>query len=189
MTRRTFEVALAFTLRFEGGFVDHPSDPGGVTNHGITWRTLRAHRGVPVTRDDVRTLSRAEAASIYHARYWTPLCADELPAGVDLMTFDFAVNSGVSRAATMLQGIVGALPDGMMGPATLSAVADAHPATVIRILAHRRLAFMQTLKTWPVFGRGWRRRVVGAQRRALALAAEAPSAVPLVSRIERRDLP
>ena len=102
-----FARCVAEVLKHEGGFVNHPRDPGGATNRGITHITLADWRGGPVTAEDVRTMSEAEAREIYRSKYWNAIQGDNLPAGVDLAVFDLAVNSGVGRAARMLQQQLG----------------------------------------------------------------------------------
>lgn len=166
----SFEPALGHVLRVEGGFVDHPLDPGGATNLGITHATLARWRGRPVAPADVRALTRAEAAAIYRARFWKAVAADRLPAGVDLLVFDIAVASGPGRAARMLQQELGVAADGIVGPLTLAAAARARPGTLIAGLTARRLSFLGRLSTFAVFGRGWRRRARDAERAALSLA-------------------
>ena len=159
-----FRSALTETLRHEGGFVDHPADPGGATNLGITQATLAAWRGRPVSVAEVRGLTRDEAAAIYRARYWNAVDGDRLPAGLDLALFDFAVNSGPSRAIRTLQAALGAKRDGRIGPETRAAIAAADPAIVLRDLCGARRAFLRGLSTFSVFGRGWMRRVDSVER-------------------------
>jgi lysozyme family protein len=161
----------------EGGYVDHPDDPGGPTRHGITLRTLTRARGRPVSPDEVRALGRAEAEAIYRTWYWDAIRGDDLPAGIDLAVFDAAVNAGPPRAARLLQEVLGLPADGTVGPVTLAACRDADAAALIRALGRARLDFLRRLRTWPVFGRGWRRRVRAVERRALALA-RGPAASP-----------
>ena len=124
----SFGAALAFVLRQEGGYSDNPADPGGATNLGITRRTLAGWRKVSpwwnLPKTAVQALSAAEAGEIYRALYWSPVAGDDLPAGLDLAVFDFAVNSGPDRAARALQGIVGVAVDGRIGPKTLAAVGE-----------------------------------------------------------------
>src|SRR5690554_3243462 len=115
MARETFEPALALVLAHEGGYVDHPDDPGGATNKGITqrvydaWRTSRGRhpRSVAAIRDE-------EVRAIYREQYWDAVRGDDLPAGIDYCTFDAAVNSGPAQAARWLQRAVGAAPDGIV---------------------------------------------------------------------------
>jgi len=178
MAASNFERALACVLAHEGGYVDHPSDPGGATNLGITQATLAHHRGGPVSKAQVRALTRAEAAVIYRQRYWAAIQGDSLPGGVDLLLFDFAVNSGPARAVRMLQRALGVSEDGVVGPQTLAALARADPAGVVDAVTRQRLGFLQRLPTWATFGRGWRSRVEAVRRQALALAQDgAASAV------------
>jgi lysozyme family protein len=189
MSANSFETSLAHVLKHEGGFVDHPADPGGATNMGITRATLARARNRPVTAADVRALTRAEASSIYRRFYWNPVRADDLPAGLDHAVFDLAVNSGPGRAAKLLQRVVGVAQDGTIGPATIDAARRASPAETIRALQRERLAFLQGLATWPVFGRGWRSRVASVEREALALAAVPPPAAASALALPRPPAP
>lgn len=173
MARETFDSALALTVSFEGGFSDHPRDPGGATKYGITRAVLEDWRGTVVTRADVMALRRAEAAAIYRRLYWELVGGDDLPPGVDAAMFDFAVNSGIDRASRTLQRIIGVVPDGIIGIDTVRVVRTADSSEVIRSLCRHRLGFLGRLKIYPVFGRGWRRRVMAVEQFALAQAAEA----------------
>lgn len=171
--KRNYRQALGLVLAHEGGYVDHPLDPGGATNMGITRRTLAAWRGVrpwrKLARSEVRALTRREAGRIYRARYWDAVSGDQLPDGVDYAVFDYAVNSGARRAAKELQRVVGARVDGVIGPMTLKAVSRHHPRTIIRRLVSRRMKFLQRLRTWGAFGRGWTNRVNGMVSHALEM--------------------
>jgi lysozyme family protein len=173
MAGRNFPRALEIVLAHEGSYVDHPLDPGGATNMGITRATLARWRGRPVPKSEVRALTRREAGAIYRRLYWEAVRADELPDGLDLAAFDYAVNSGVSRAVRALQKAVHAEVDGRIGPATLAAARVKDPAEAIRRLCAARLAFLERLSTWRAFGRGWSRRVRETEGHALALAAAA----------------
>lgn len=169
MSANNFDACLAQTLKYEGGYCDHPSDPGGATNLGITQATLRAWRGEPVTKGDVRALTVAEAGKIYRDKYWNAVRGDELPVGVDLVVFDWAVNSGPATAAKALQKSLGLTADGYIGAVTLREVAKADSASLIRTLCDRRGSFFQSLKTFRVFGRGWMRRVSEVRTAALKM--------------------
>jgi lysozyme family protein len=181
-----FETCLAEVLRHEGGFADHPDDPGGATNMGITRQTLAAWRGVtpasalPVAA--VKTLRRAEAAQIYHRNYWKPLAGDELPAGLDLILFDFAVHSGPSRALKTLQSELGVRMDGIMGPLTLSGIRQRvllqGDARLIDALCGRRLDFLQQLSSFAVFGKGWTKRVAAIRQAALEASGKRAAMPP-----------
>lgn len=174
-----FERCLTHILAHEGGYVDHPKDPGGATNMGITHRTLAAWRGHPVTKDDVRLMDRDEAAAIYRANYWRPLSADDLPAGVALQAFDFGVNAGVSRSAKLLQRIAGVPEDGKVGPKTIAAIGKMAPSQVISRFTAGRMDHYRSLKTWPTFGKGWTRRTLETEAAALAMHAPVQSPKPV----------
>ncbi|MEM8956584.1 MAG: glycoside hydrolase family 108 protein [Pseudomonadota bacterium] len=165
-----FAACMAVVLEHEGGYVDHPDDPGGATNLGITHLTLADWRGKPVSKSDVRALERTEAEEIYRARYWNALNCDGLPPGVDLVLFDFGVNAGPARAARMLQRIVGATVDGQIGPKTLAATARHAPDSLIERFSDDRLASYRRLKHWGSFGRGWTRRTEETRDAALDMA-------------------
>ncbi len=168
MSESRFSACLSVVLAHEGGFVDHPRDPGGATKYGITRATLGEALGRPASRADVKSLDLRQAEAIYRERYWLPLQADHLPVGLDLAVFDYCVNSGQRRAVTGLQRAVGVPPDGLIGPRTLAGARAADRRAAIRSLCAGRLAFLRGLKEWPVFGRGWRRRVSEVESRAIA---------------------
>jgi lysozyme family protein len=166
-----FQTALAHVIKWEGGFVDHPDDPGGATNHGITLATLRAWRGEAVTAQDVRELSRDEAAAIYRARYWDRCRCGEMPAGLDLLVFDGAVNHGPGQSVRMLQQALGVAADGLIGPQTLGAAGRADARAAITETAARRMVFYGGLPTFGTFGLGWSRRLMDTVRAGLGLPA------------------
>lgn len=162
-----FGECLAHVLKHEGGYVDHPADPGGATNMGITIGTLSDWMGRPATKEQVRDLPRDIAAAIYHKRYWLPVRGDALGPGLDLAVFDYAVNSGPGRAVRTLQAALGVEADGAMGPVTLGALAGRNRTDLIAAICARRMAFLQSLPTFRTFGKGWQRRVAAIQDAAL----------------------
>lgn len=180
-----FQRCLTEVLRHEGGYVDHPSDPGGATNMGITRKTLARWRKISpwtdLPKSSVASLKREEAGLIYRANYWNPSRAGDMPVGVDLALFDFAVNSGPDRAVRTLQAALGVAADGEVGPVTLAALRGADLARLVNDFCYRRLAFLNGLSTFAVFGGGWTRRV--ADIRAAALAD-----LKTVSSIQRRTI-
>lgn len=178
-----FDRAVSLVLLHEGGFVNHPRDPGGATNFGITRETLSRARGRPASVEDVRRLTRAEAVSIYRRLYWEAVRADELAPGLAFALFDLAVNSGPARAVRMLQQVLGVAADGVLGPLTLASAQAANPAETIRRLTRARLGFLARLTSWPVFGRGWRRRVLSVEQEALRLTCSSFSS----TRNDRHD--
>lgn len=166
MTR--FADCLPRVLAHEGGFVDDPKDPGGATNLGITLGTLSHWLNHPATVDDVRALTPATVAPIYQTSYWNAAACDRLPAGVDYMVFDLAVNSGPGRAARFLQEAVGVTPDGAIGNQTLTAVAAQQPADIINAISARRETFYRDQPTFLHFGVGWLKRLAEVTTQALA---------------------
>lgn len=160
-----FDRCIPFVLQWEGGYVCHPDDPGGATCHGVTAETLAAWRKCAVTHADVEALQVAEACAIYRAKYWQAIRGDDLPPAVALVTLDAAVNSGPLRAAKWLQTAAGFRdPDGQIGPRTIEAVRRLDPQLVAHEMCRLRLAFLRSLRTWPVFGKGWSRRIVALRQ-------------------------
>lgn len=171
------ERAIPLILKHEGGFVNHPSDPGGATNKGITLATFRRYIKPGGTVADLKALTEAQAVVVYKRQYWDAVLADLLPAGLDYAVADFAVNSGPPRAAKELQKIVGATVDGRIGPQTLDRVAKFEPQVLIHQYCDARLHFMKRIRggsLWKTFGRGWQRRVDDVRRVALEWARTAP---------------
>lgn len=168
--KENFAACLAETLRHEGGWSDHPKDPGGATMKGVTLDTYRRWRP-GATKAQLRAITDAEVAAIYRKGYWDAVNADDLPAGLDLVAFDGAVNSGPSRGAKWLQAGVGAKQDGKVGPATIAAARAYDTRTAVNRACDARLAFLKTLGTWPTFGKGWSRRVASVRSTALAMVA------------------
>jgi lysozyme family protein len=153
-----FADALEHVLKHEGGYVNHPSDPGGMTNLGVTKRVWEEWVGHEVDEKTMRELTPAQVGPMYKAKYWDKVKGDDLPDGVDYVVFDAAVNSGPGRAAKWLQACVGVEPDGGIGPKTLAAVA-AFEGDLVDDYSKRRLSFLMDLPHWPTFGKGWSRRV------------------------------
>ena len=152
--RSNKQPCMDFMYLYEGGYVDHPRDPGGATNLGITLKTLGAWRKQVVTKQDVRNLSKIEATQIYSANYWDTIKGDVLPKGVDLMGFDIAVNMGPGRANKWLDQ-TNTMP----------------PIERIKKLDALRLGFWRSLRTFPIFGKGWLRRESACMALALKMAA------------------
>lgn len=175
-------------LKHEGGFVNHPADPGGATNRGVTIGTLRK-LGIDKDGDgdsdlaDLKALTEADAAKVFKRFYADAVQADLLPRGVDYAVTDFAVNSGPVRAAQHLQRALGVEADGHIGPKTIAAAAKADPAKVIEAVCASRLAFMRQLSAWATFGKGWSARVAECRRLALGdlIAAPAPEKPPVAA--------
>lgn len=168
--KRNFDNALKRVLEHEGGFVNHPRDPGGATNKGITIATFRRFVNRKGTVADLKRLTTAQAGKVYRAQYWNKVKGDELPDGVDHAVFDYAVNSGPSRSAKYLQRVVGVTQDGQIGSATIAACRRMSSHKIIARLCADRMAFLKRLKTWDAFGKGWGRRVNRVESAAIAMA-------------------
>lgn len=153
-----FSECLKLVLHHEGGYVNHPKDPGGETNMGVTKRVYEEFGGTK----DMKDLEFEDVMPIYKKNYWDRVKADDLPAGLDLCVFDFGVNAGTGRAAKYLQSLVGATADGAIGPNTLRTVhayvqIEGIEAT-IEAYQKNRQGYYEKLKTFETFGRGWTRR-------------------------------
>ena len=164
-----FETCLALMLDHEGGYVNHKLDPGGRTNHGVTQRVWEEWVGHEVDEKQMRALTHEMVAPLYKRKYWDAVRADDLVAGVDYCVFDVAVNSGPGRAIKFLQSSVGVTADGGFGPATLAAVTKEDPTRLIEMYCAKRLEFLQSLKTFETFGKGWSRRVAEVKDKALKM--------------------
>lgn len=160
-TRTVFPRAVANVLDHEGGYINHPDDPGGETNFGIS---KRAYPNL-----DIRNLTQGDAIDIYRRDYWIPIKGDQLPPAVAIYLMDTAVNVGVSRAVKMLQRVVGVVEDGSIGTKTIEAVNAAPNA--LQLLDAARLAYYRRLPTLVKFGRGWERRAAETFRYAKDVTA------------------
>ena len=164
-----FDAALAAVLDHEGGFVNHPADPGGMTNLGCTKKVWEEWCGRESNEKEMRELTKQDVSPIYKQKYWDKIQGDYLPAGVDYVVFDCAINSGPGRAAKFLQQVVGATQDGAIGPGTLGAVEAIPAAEIVVRYSAVRLGFLQGLATWETFGKGWERRVEEVKHSALKM--------------------
>jgi lysozyme family protein len=167
--KENFDEALKAILHHEGGFVNHPKDPGGMTNLGVTKRVWEEYVGHEVDEKAMRALTPADVDTLYRRKYWDKIKGDELPAGVDYAVFDAAINSGPGRASKWLQTAVGAVPDGAIGPGTLAKVQEMDAKAIVEKYQATRLAFLQSLPTWDTFGKGWGRRVTEVKDAALRM--------------------
>jgi lysozyme family protein len=177
--RENFNTALKHLLVHEGGYTNHPSDPGGPTNFGITIHDYRKYIKKDGTASDVRSMSIDDAKRIYKEKYWDVQKCDQLPSGVDYAVFDYGVNSGVGRSGKVLRRLLG-LPDNthVVTAAVVAAANKADAAALVDRLCDERLAFLQRLKTWPTFGKGWGRRVAEVRKVAKQMAGGTPKREP-----------
>jgi len=166
-----FDRCLELLLKHEGNFINHPSDPGGMTNLGVTIRVWEEWVGHPVSEKEMRNLTPLKVSALYKRKYWDACRADELISGLDYCAFDFSVNSGVGRSIKVLQSCVGANVDGGFGPNTMALVkkAEENSVALIEEYCNKRLDFLQSLKAFPVFGKGWTRRVEEVKAESLKM--------------------
>jgi lysozyme family protein len=178
-----FTKALKRVLIHEGGKVDHPKDPGGKTNRGITQRVYNAWLGKSGQQPkDVYGITDAEVEAIYKFQFWDAIKGDYLPDGVGYVVFDGAVNSGSKQSVKWLQRALSFTPDqvdGVLGTITLDAVnaVNDHDALIAKII-DRREAFLRALKTFKTFGKGWMRRISDVEQtgQAWAVGSVGPNA-------------
>lgn len=176
MVASSFKAALARVLVHEGGYVNHPRDPGGATNQGITQRTYEAYRrGKKQRTRNVRSLTVPERDDIYRHQYWDAVEGDKLPEGVDYVLFDGAVNSGSKQSIKWLQRALGSAYrgpiDGVIGLGTLAALDEIENLdSLIDRICDRRMIYLRALEHWPTFKRGWTARVAGVRSVGQAMA-------------------
>ena len=168
--RANYAESLQAVLIHEGGFVNNPKDPGGMTNLGCTKKTWEEYCGKPVDEKIMRALTPVDVMPLYKTKYWDKVCADDLPIGVDYVVFDAAINSGPGRAAKWLQSCVGATVDGVIGRGTLQAVSIKDKKQLINDYCNHRLEYLKALPTWDTFGKGWERRVKEVNEKGLLLS-------------------
>lgn len=157
-----FPACLKIVLKHEGGYVNHPRDPGGRTNLGVTQRVWEDWVGRKVTEQEMRALTPDMVGPLYRKNYWDKVRCRELAPGLDLHVFDFAVNAGPVRAIRYLQMMIGAQPDGQFGPATLRSLSNYldqyGTAAAVKRYGELREQYYRSLRTFATFGRGWLRR-------------------------------
>ena len=174
MAAENWELALETILHHEGGFVNHPRDPGGMTNLGVTKRVWDDWTDGDADEDEMRALTPEDVGPLYKKNYWDRVKGDDLPSGLDLAVFDWAVNSGTGRAAKKLQSMIGTTADGGIGPNTLKAL-DAYIDEVggieecIKNYTEVRQEFYESLDTFDTFGKGWSRRNAETCEKAIEL--------------------
>lgn len=166
---KNYDKCLETILHHEGGYVNHPEDPGGETNLGVTKRVYQEWGGTK----DMKDLTFDDVAPIYKKNYWDKMKCDDLPSGLDLCVFDFGVNAGPGRAAKYLQTLIGTVADGGIGPNTLAKLKEYTDKTgvkeTITNYQNKRQSYYEGLSTFKTFGRGWTRRVEETTKLALEL--------------------
>jgi len=173
--RNSFEEALQFTLRWEGGYVNHPADRGGETNRGITtatYRDYRTRKGLP--RQSVRFITDAEVREIYETLYWKPARCEAMGKALAIAHFDTAVNFGVGGATLFLQELLGVRVDRIFGPRTQSALTQANQTAMARRYPQLRMDYryrrVNRDPSQRVFLQGWLNRDQDLQRYLMSLS-------------------
>jgi len=166
---RNWNKSFDLVIVNEGGYVDNKLDPGGATNWGCTQAVWEGYIGHKVSVDDMKALTKEDVKPLYKKRYWDAIHGDAIPSGLDYCLFDCAINSGVNRSSKIIQEIVGVFADGAIGNNTVSAITQLNPITAINEFCDKRQAFLESLKTFPVFGKGWSKRVSEVRTRALEM--------------------
>ena len=169
--KENFDEALKAILKHEGGFVNHPKDPGGMTNLGVTKKVWEEWVGHPVDEKAMRALTPEVVGPMYKKKYWDAVKADDLPDGLDYLKIDFAVNAGPGRAIKTMQKAIGTTPDGAIGPKTMQSLKDANQSELVAKFSAEKEAFYRSLPTFATFGKGWLRRVAEAKTHAETMLA------------------
>jgi len=168
-----WETVFQMVLKHEGGYVNNPKDPGGMTNLGVTKRAWEEYLGHEVDEAAMRALTPDVVKPFYKKCYWDKIKGDDLPPGLDYAAYDLAVNSGTGRAAKYLQQIAGVPADGAIGPKSIVAIQACDPEQAVDALCGMRLDFLKRLPTWGTFGKGWGRRVEEVELHAAKMAQTA----------------
>lgn len=182
MAQKTFQTAIKKVLQHEGAYVNNPSDPGGPTNRGITIYDARRYaaeydwiKGRTVTVADMKSLPLWFAEAVYKAKYWDAMNCDLLEPGVDYAVFDYGVNSGVGRPGRVIRRILAESDTASAITPELALITSREPARrMVEKICDERLRYLQSLKTWPVFGKGWGRRVDEVRTIGSSLAEDLP---------------
>ena len=159
-----FDTIFERLMLHEGGYVNHPNDPGGETMWGVTKRVAQAHG----YHGSMRKLPKALAKQITEKSYYKAVKGDQLDRLIAWQLTDAAYNHGNRQAVKFLQRAVGVTADGLIGPRTLAAVAEMDKNDVVFLFLAERLEFFTNLRIWQTFGKGWARRIVGNLRYAAA---------------------
>jgi lysozyme family protein len=165
-----FKECLDLVLKSEGGFVNHPSDPGGMTNLGVTKRVWEEYTGHDADEKTMRGLTPEKVAPLYEQKYWRPCYCEVLPRGLDFLCFSFGVNAGCGRSVKILQTSLGLIPDGIVGPRVREKISQSNIADLIKNFSESRREYYKSLKTFPIFGKGWISRTDREEQEALQMA-------------------
>ena len=165
-----FSECLDIVLKSEGGFVNNPADPGGMTNLGVTKKTWEDYTGHEADEKVMRSLTPEKVAPLYEQRYWRPTYCEVLPRGLSLLIFSMGINAGPGRGVKLLQSCLGGVADGVIGPRTMELIKSLNVTDLIQKYSNARRDYYKSLKTFNVFGKGWLARVDREEKEALEMA-------------------
>ena len=166
-----YRECLDLVLKSEGGWTGPTGlkgDPGGETNLGVTKAVWEEYVGHPV--QTMKNLTKDDVAPLYEQKYWRACYGEVLPRGLDFIVFSMGVNAGPGRSVKLLQQSIGCVPDGVIGPTTRSLICASNTATLINKFSEVRREYYRSLKTFPIFGKGWLSRVDHEEATALEMA-------------------
>ena len=172
MSSGNFKECLDLVLKSEGGYINHPSDPGGMTNLGVTKRVWEEYTGHEADEKEMRSLTPEKVAPLYEQRYWRPCYGEILPRGLDFLCFSFGVNAGCGRSVKVLQSSLGLVSDGIIGPRVREKIGNSNIADIIKGFSESRREYYKSLNK-PVFEKGWLNRVDHEEAQALNMAKNA----------------
>lgn len=147
----SFSEVMDLIFEHEGGYVNHPKDPGGETKYGISKRAY--------PREDIKNLTKTRAAFLYRRDYWDRCRCDDLPFYLACMLFDDAINAGPGSAIPRFQRAIGVADDGIIGPVTKKTANTVNGMEALSRYRNKREVFYRRLRNFPTFGRGWLRRL------------------------------
>ena len=163
-----YQECLDKVLKSEGGFVNNPKDPGGMTNLGVTKAVWEEFVGHPVSEADMKALTPEKVAPMYEQKYWRPCYGEVLPRGLDFLVFSMGVNAGAGRSVKLLQQSLGCMADGIIGPATRGVISSSNIANLIVKFSEIRRQYYTSLNK-PMFLKGWLTRCDNEEKEAIQM--------------------
>ena len=170
--QNNFKECLDLVLKSEGGYVNNPADPGGMTNLGVTKRVWEEYTGHGADEKEMRSLTPEKVAPLYEQKYWRPCYGEVLPRGLDYSLFTFGVNAGPGRSVKLLQQSLGLVCDGVVGPKVREKLGNSNIADIIRNFTNLRREYYKSLNK-PMFEKGWLNRCDREEKEALEMVKNA----------------